>query len=219
VLNASSERMRLALDRRLRKERTALAQLKQRLEDPRHKLARQREAIAGLDARLRASVRRRLTAQNVKLAELKARLREANPRRAVTTEREKVRALRETAVSRMRRALQAERRRLGDASQVLRRHDPRPTLASAHGALAAQKVALRTHFTRALSEQHRALEVLKARLEALNPDHVLERGFVLARAEQRLIRRASEVKPGDQLELRFADGTITVRVVEGGKKS
>ncbi|MFT3707472.1 MAG: exodeoxyribonuclease VII large subunit [Archangium sp.] len=219
VLSTSVERMRLALTRRLRRDGTALAQLKQRLEDPRHALARRRETVTGLSMRLRAALERRRSAQRSRLTELERKLREANPQRRLTGARDEVRRLRDAALARMRRLLQREHKRISDATQVLRHNDPRPRLASAHGVLAAQKAALRVHAERVVAEQHRALEVLKARLEALNPQHVLERGFVLARAEQRLIRSVTEVKVGDQLELRFADGTIAVRVVEGGQKS
>lgn len=70
-----------------------------------------------------------------------------------------------------------------------------------------------------LSSERQQLDVLKAQLSALNPLKVLERGFALARAQDRVIRRAAELKKGEQFELRFSDGSITVRVVDDETKS
>ena len=56
---------------------------------------------------------------------------------------------------------------------------------------------------------------VSASLEALSPLSILARGYTLTEtAEGRLIRRASEVKTGDTIQTRFADGVVESRVCE-----
>ena len=58
------------------------------------------------------------------------------------------------------------------------------------------------------------LAALAGRLEGLSPLNVLKRGYSLTRAgdSEHLIRSASDVRPGDRIVTRLADGEITSRV-------
>jgi len=54
---------------------------------------------------------------------------------------------------------------------------------------------------------------LEKRLEALNPQAILGRGYALVTTpEKRLVRRVSQVNPGDQLNVQVSDGGFGVRV-------
>ncbi|RMF18810.1 MAG: exodeoxyribonuclease VII large subunit, partial [Deltaproteobacteria bacterium] len=56
---------------------------------------------------------------------------------------------------------------------------------------------------------------LSSKLEALSPLAVLERGYSLAtRPDGRLVRSAGEIKPGDELGLRFARGRARASVID-----
>jgi exodeoxyribonuclease VII large subunit len=57
------------------------------------------------------------------------------------------------------------------------------------------------------------LATAAARLDALSPLAVLGRGYAIARtADGRVLRRASEVAPGDALSVRVAEGEVDTLV-------
>ena len=61
----------------------------------------------------------------------------------------------------------------------------------------------------------RQLEGGERALGALSPLGVLDRGFSLVRREDgAIVRDAAEVSPGDAIDLRFARGSATARVLE-----
>ncbi len=68
-----------------------------------------------------------------------------------------------------------------------------------------------------LGLQRSDLASLAARLLTLNPLHVLQRGYVMvSRPDGRFISHASEVAPGDLLQLQFQDGEQSVQVLDNG---
>ncbi len=97
------------------------------------------------------------------------------------------------------RAAHAGRRGTRDADRVLARR---------HGvAAAAARRQLRTQDAR--------LETAAARLRALDPRRVLERGYTITRDENgRVVRAAAAVSPGARLSTETARGTLRSRVEE-----
>jgi exodeoxyribonuclease VII large subunit len=64
------------------------------------------------------------------------------------------------------------------------------------------------------------IAALAARLETLSPLNVLTRGYSLTHtAEGKLVRAAGDVKPGDEIVTRVADGSIRSRVEDAGAES
>ena len=61
------------------------------------------------------------------------------------------------------------------------------------------------------SRKHRA-ERAAAQLEALSPLRVLARGYAVATADGRVLRRRDAFVPGQRFDLRVADGTVAARV-------
>ncbi|MEU6410133.1 exodeoxyribonuclease VII large subunit [Microbispora sp. NPDC046933] len=60
-----------------------------------------------------------------------------------------------------------------------------------------------------------SLEHLRARLVALSPAATLERGYAIAqRPSGEVVRLAGDVKPGDELTIRFSDDRVTVTAQE-----
>jgi exodeoxyribonuclease VII large subunit len=59
--------------------------------------------------------------------------------------------------------------------------------------------------------QHRA-QALRQRVEALNPDLVLKRGYALVRKEDMIVKSRSELRHDDMLTIQFHDGKIRTRV-------
>ena len=65
-----------------------------------------------------------------------------------------------------------------------------------------------------LDAAHRMLGLSAGKLEALSPLSVLERGFSIAFKENKPVRSAELLSPGDALSLRFAKGGAEVLVTK-----
>lgn len=70
-----------------------------------------------------------------------------------------------------------------------------------------------------IDRKHRALEGMAQRLKALNPMEVLTRGYAAIRRGKETITSAEQVREGDALTVRFADGEITARAIEKGNRN
>ncbi len=71
---------------------------------------------------------------------------------------------------------------------------------------------LHTHFLHAYRLiQHRA-QALRQRMEALNPELVLKRGYTLVYKDDTIVRSRSELKHDDPLTIQFHDGKVRSRV-------
>ena len=71
--------------------------------------------------------------------------------------------------------------------------------------------------SRHLGRKRQSMERVTASLGALNPLAVLSRGYALVQTEAgKVIPAAAELKMGDRVNLRFADGSALVRVEEKG---
>ena len=71
--------------------------------------------------------------------------------------------------------------------------------------------AARTHWDR----EARRFAGTVAKLDALSPLKVLGRGYAMARTEEGgILRSSAQVRPGDRIELRLAQGSLGCRVEE-----
>ena len=65
----------------------------------------------------------------------------------------------------------------------------------------------------AVAHKEESLKHTIASLDALNPKHVLERGYSIAKAEDgTILRSAKEVKPGQRITTILKDGSFTSKV-------
>jgi exodeoxyribonuclease VII large subunit len=68
----------------------------------------------------------------------------------------------------------------------------------------------------ALRLQRERLLGLAQRLDGLNPQSVLRRGYaIVERTDGVLVQSTSQVSPGDPLNVQVSDGSFTVRVENG----
>ncbi len=65
-----------------------------------------------------------------------------------------------------------------------------------------------------LDRARRALDQRVRRLRLMDPQRVLERGFAIVRRQNETVRSVDDLKAGDSLEIRLADGRIDVTVDE-----
>jgi exodeoxyribonuclease VII large subunit len=104
------------------------------------------------------------------------------------------------------------------AAAVLR-HDPRQALAQARERLQACVTRMDRSLYRTVQRGVVHRGALDARLIALSPLAVLDRGYALVLGDDgRLIRSAEQVSAGDRVRTRLADGSFTSRV-EATEKS
>lgn len=82
--------------------------------------------------------------------------------------------------------------------------------------IAAQRLAPATQRTMQ-QEQHR-LQMLTQRTAALDPAAILRRGFSMTLCNGRFVTDASQMKNGDIMETRLANGTILSRVIPADRK-
>lgn len=71
-----------------------------------------------------------------------------------------------------------------------------------------------TSFAEIIADSRLKMAGACGRLEALNPLSVLSRGFAVAERDGKIIRQKSEVNVGDEVTLRFADGSVRSTITE-----
>ena len=113
------------------------------------------------------------------------------------------------------------------AISLIRRHEQRLTRLTSrlsplandclrHSTERLSKLALRISplvSQKLMREQHR-LEMMEQRLKSLDPAVLLERGYSITLFNGHAVRRADQLREGDEIETRFADGRVRSRVVE-----
>lgn len=75
------------------------------------------------------------------------------------------------------------------------------------------KTTIFQSFQRVITQNRQVLDKQTALLEAVSPQHILERGFsVVTNSKGKVIRSSSSLKQGQKLHIVFADGKTDVRV-------
>jgi exodeoxyribonuclease VII large subunit len=116
----------------------------------------------------------------------------------------------ETAV---RSHLRSRSDRVAGLGLSILRHDPRQRLAHAAGHVADFRARIDRAVERNLDNSRSRLGSLDARLRALSPLAVLERGYALVLNEKgNVVRSSAELAAGDRVRTRLAEGAFTSRV-------
>jgi exodeoxyribonuclease VII large subunit len=101
-------------------------------------------------------------------------------------------------------------RRFGRSRESLRAHAPSARLLADRVRWAAAQSALQRGIGANLVGSRARFAAVSARLDALSPLAVLSRGYAIVYREPEglIVRRAQQVRPGDALRLRVAEGEI-----------
>jgi exodeoxyribonuclease VII large subunit len=183
---------------RQRYQRLSADHVLNRLRDAVH---RRQQRIDDLSYRLESAASRRLQTTARRLASLEARLQ----RQAPTVR------------------LAASQRRLAGLESRLQRQVPTIRLAVAQHRLAQASVAFKRSASSIALKRSARLQQLTARLEALSPLAVLNRGYALVYLQndnpqgergETLLRSAAEVQPGRKIRVRLATGSLLAQVTE-----
>ena len=146
------------------------------------------------------------------LAQLRARL----ERSAARPLRDLERRVDELTL-RLRRGLRGEvshaRHRAALVSRALRAADPVARVTTGRHRLEGLESRLIASFTRRRDRAQSGLRAAVARLDSLSPLAVLGRGYSLTRTRTgEFVRRASQVKPGDDVQVLLQQGSLDARV-------
>ena len=192
-LESMERRLVQELDNRLGGQRLRLERLLRPLYDARRVIIPVRRELSGLDEELTQATRVRLGAERQAHAELRQRLMRLDPR---------------SVLRRDQRELASLSARVRDAG--------RAPLRERHEALVALRVALRAHARPMIRAKRAAYTEATTHLDALSPLKVLDRGYAIAIHEEsgRAIRSRAEVKQGERLRVRVADGEFGAKVDE-----
>lgn len=193
-LGALGRRLDSAARHRLRREEARLTADLRRLGEPRLLLYEAREDLGVLSRRLDALAEGRLDEGRRRLEELQARLLARAPARA----------------------LAERRRRAAHLAERLAAARPAPRAEAARRSLAALHTRLAAAGRRGPAEARQRLREQVARLSALSPLAVLDRGYALVSGPGGVVTSASDLAAGDEVAVRFADGAVQVQVLGPG---
>jgi exodeoxyribonuclease VII large subunit len=149
------------------------------------------------------------------LCDLAADLRAATPSHAaevVVPERAGLLALVDELGARLGMAAARQVQRKRDRVAATKLRDPRRRVVEARLRADELDARLRRAAALQLERRRRAVDLQAARLEALSPVAVLERGYAIALRDGHAVRDASTLCEGDLLELRLARGAAELRV-------
>ena len=109
--------------------------------------------------------------------------------------------------------LRRRQREVAELAATVSRHDPRQRLGQARERLNACRTRLDRALERSLRTSTTRIGALDARLHALSPLAVLDRGYALVQsADGVLIRTTAQIALGDRVTTRLSDGTFTSRI-------
>jgi exodeoxyribonuclease VII large subunit len=143
----------------------------------------------------------------------RGRTRLGDPRRLLDSRRQTLDDLTERARGHLLRRVAQRRSALRVAELALYRYHPRRRIDAQRAELATLRQRLEAAARGSRDRRRRALEAVAAKMDALSPLKVLDRGYSLARGpDGKLITRAGQVKPGDPLRVTLRDGELDARV-------
>lgn len=164
--------------------------------------------------RLRAAWIARLEHHRTRLAHAEARL--IDPRRRLVDWRLAVDDRLERLVRAMTHRLRVWRMRSMHATQRLQQVHPQKRLVDLRTRLDLLSRRMLAENFRVMERLRLQLEAASARLESLSPLGILARGYSLTfkLPEKILVRRTSQVCPGDMVRIQLAEGQVKARIME-----
>ncbi|HVG26568.1 MAG TPA: exodeoxyribonuclease VII large subunit, partial [Acidobacteriaceae bacterium] len=167
------------------------------------------ERVERLRTRLERAGRFEMLQARQRMSQLSAEVVLRRVRDAVERRGQRIDELELRMMGALRRRVGAARERGMRAEARLLRQDPAVRLREDRRRLEAAEERLRGAATMVSERRGVRLERVGARLEALSPVRVLERGYALVYGpEGRLLRSSGEVRPGEVITARLAEGTV-----------
>jgi exodeoxyribonuclease VII large subunit len=189
-LALAAQRLRRGLVTSVQRRRERLLRARMGLGDPRRELGERRLRLADLQDRLASGLKAEMLSHDQELRRLRDRLGRQSPQGRMAARLRELHDLKVGLERASARALGLDARRTG---------------------LVKLKEALINSSRRLVQLRHQGLNVSHARLLAISPQRVFERGYSLTRKADTgdLVRRAGDVVVGDELEI-----VVAMREVE-----
>ncbi|RAH39201.1 exodeoxyribonuclease VII large subunit [Halomonas sp. SL1] len=170
------------------------------------------QRLQALESRLLRAQRARLDVEGQRLDHLRARLR--HPGEVLAFRRRQL----EQLEGRLRRAMQARletaRRHEADLERRLALRSPERRLEQETRRLTLARQRLHQAMPRTLTHQRERLAAVARELQAVSPLAVLGRGYaILENDEGRVIRHATDTRPGERLTARLGEGRLALEVL------
>jgi exodeoxyribonuclease VII large subunit len=177
-----------------------------------HKVA---ERVASLSLRLDRAARFQLLQNRQRLGGLRVERAEWRMRAALQRLEQRL----DDGVFRLESAMSGRlaqsQRRIAELGVYVLRHDPRRLLAGVRERLATDQARLDRALERLLLASSGQWNAAQARLHALSPFEVLERGYALVQdAHGMVVRSSAQLAPGDLIHTRLGAGSFESRVTE-----
>jgi len=169
--------------------------------------------VQALERRLALGARRVLEGIRSTLRAGDARLRRCHPGYVLRQHAQRLDELRGRLAGTLARRLQLEAWRVTNALARLRGASPAARLRADGARVASARLRLAAAIRAGLGAPATRLAVLGGRLQAVSPLNTLGRGYAIVQdAAGRVVRRAADVAPGDEITARVADGMIKATV-------
>ena len=168
-------------------------------------------AVAELDRRLAATLRRRLVDARQKLSSAQRLL--GDPSRLLAQHNLRLDHLQAELGHALRLRLRRDRDRLSHCQAVLQRQDPRRLIAGYQGRVRENALRISFLIQRLLAAKRNQLGQSAAILDAVSPLAVLGRGYAIPRqADGSVLRSVKQAEVGGQLNLTIHDGSLDCRI-------
>jgi exodeoxyribonuclease VII large subunit len=171
------------------------------------------ERLAGLDTRLGRGARYQILSARQRLSRLAQSRAFARMQELVARRQQRVDELVYRLAAAQQRQIGAMRQRVELAGVRLRHQELSNRLRLMRRELGARVEALASATRHQLEKRAARLQRLAGQLQALSPLGILERGYALIFDEQgKLVTRADQLSPGDEIRARVARGRLRARV-------
>ena len=117
------------------------------------------------------------------------------------------------------RNVNIKRERFLSVANKLELLSPSGRLAIEKKELAQKSDKLQQQMERILQKRREALSVASARLAAINPLAVLSRGYSYSQKDGAVVSSVSQISVGDEIDIRFADGSASAKIISVKEKN
>ena len=205
-LQTTAGRLRKSVERQILADRQRLQRLGARLADPRRILGQKQLHFSEQTERMMRAIRQSAVIRREQMRALQERLLRQRPQARLLRNRGQLAGLSERLRTSIWESIRRRRHQLATARLELERSSPKSLVQEKHRALISLRSRLREQARNRASLEERRFHTLGARLEAMSPLKVMARGYsvVFRRDDQRVVRSASQVSPGDPVEIKLA---------------
>ncbi len=165
--------------------------------------------LGSIERRLQSDIRRQLEAARQIVSMYEKRPALASPDGLLSMPRARLDRCEQSLAREVRRRIEQARERIRSAHRTLARMSPHFIHAQRRAALEANTIRLHSAITHRIERSRDWIDEFDRHLHAVSPFSVLERGYsITTSATGRVVREATEVKPGEHITTRLKDGTI-----------